>query len=117
MVAPIGAPSPSLFPTRVTEQSSGVQARRENEGACLNENAHQGAALSPPHPVEAAKPPSRRMGGRMVRDGPSALLTMKPRNAAARSVELVRMNNKQKRINALLHKALAEAEALLEANT
>lgn len=37
LVAPIGAPSPSLFEGRVKLESSGAIARRENDGGWLNE--------------------------------------------------------------------------------
>src|SRR5215470_17229856 len=65
-------------------QNSGAQTRRGNEGSCVMTGYELGpreATSVPPHPEEAAKPPSRRMGGHRSR--------FYPRSATSSAVPLM----------------------------
>src|SRR5262245_3270371 len=79
------------------KQNPGAQTRRGNEGGCVMTGYELGpreATSVPPHPEEAAKPPSRRMGGHRSRVYPrSATLSAVPlmlRDAAQPSLRRLR---------------------------
>src|SRR5262249_29171269 len=66
------------------KQNPGAQTRRGNEGSCVMTGYELGpreATSVPPHPEEAAKPPSRRMGGHRSR--------IYPRSATSSAVPLM----------------------------